>query len=249
MRRVFILLFLAANATICPALDYQYDQRVQVPSNYADPFVHKENTSSLVKNTAFNYMNELIGWCSYQKAAILIDIITTYKPEKIVEIGVWGGKSLVPMACALKANKKGKIYGIDPWNPVDSLEWVMNSDNINYWSRADYKGVLNHLTSMIEKFELRDQIELIRTTSAQAPEIADLDILHIDGNHSDVTTYLDVTKWGPLVKSGGWIIFDDMTWYENGKYTAARAVGWLDEHCIRFAQIREDCDWGIWFKP
>ena len=141
---------------------YHYEERVYC-SNYADQLVEKENVSSLLKHTAFNYMNQLDGWCSYQKAAILIDIVTLYKPETIVEIGVWGGKSLVPMACALRTNKKGKIYGIDPWNPVDSLEGVMNNDNINYWSRADYEGVLNNLVSKIEKFELTNQIQLIRT--------------------------------------------------------------------------------------
>jgi hypothetical protein len=50
------------------------------------------------------------------------------------------------------------------------------------------------------------------------------------------------------VKKGGWIVFDDMTWFENGIYTAARAVEWLDEHCVRFAQFSENCDWGIWYK-
>ena len=226
-------------------IDYPYYVK---PASYADSIVYKENVSSLLKHTAFNYMDQLDGWCSYNKAAILIDLIALAKPEVVVEIGVWGGKSLVPMACALKANKKGRVYGIDPWNPIESLQHIMDGSNINYWSRADHEAVLNHLVDKIGKFQLGDHVELIRATSAMADEIPGIDILHIDGNHSDPTTYLDVTKWVPLVKKGGWIIFDDMTWFENGVYTAARAVEWLDEHCVRFAQFSENCDWGIWYK-
>jgi len=228
-------------------IDYCYEASAQ-PASHVDSLVYKENVSSLLKHTAFNYMDQLDGWCSYNKAAILIDLIALSKPETVVEIGVWGGKSLIPMACALKANKKGRVYGIDPWNSIESLQHVMDGSNIDYWSRADHEGVLRNLNEKIEKFQLRPQVELIRATSAEAPEIPNIDILHIDGNHSDATTYLDVTKWVPLVKKGGWIIFDDMTWFENGVYTAARAVAWLDEYCVRFAQFSENCDWGIWCK-
>jgi len=63
-----------------------------------------------------------------------------------------------------------------------------------------------------------------------------------------VTSYLDVTKWVPLVKSGGWIIFDDITWYENGQFTNARAVDWLNAHCKKFAEFQDNCVWGIWVK-
>jgi hypothetical protein len=96
---------------------------------------------------------------------------------------------------------------------------------------------------------LEHQIKLIRGTSLEVQPIFDIDILHIDGNHSDVTSYIDVTKWVPLVKSGGWIIFDDMTWYENGKFTNARAVEWLDTHCKKIAEFQDNCVWGVWVKP
>ncbi|MBI2810794.1 MAG: class I SAM-dependent methyltransferase [Candidatus Melainabacteria bacterium] len=50
-----------------------------------------------------------------------MDYIFELKPERVVEIGVFGGKSLVPMACALRANQKGRIYGIDPWDNKESV--------------------------------------------------------------------------------------------------------------------------------
>lgn len=201
-----------------------------------------------VKKDAFVYMDQLVGWCSRQKASFLVEQILMRKPETIVEIGVYGGKSLVPMAYALKINGRGKIYGIDPWSAECSLEGVQNASNIAYWGTQDYEAVLYHLIKKIEKFDLGEQVELIRATSKEAPLIQGIDLLHIDGNHSEHTSYFDVTKWVPLVKEGGLIIFDDMTWYENGTFTTAKAVKWLDERCTKLAEFSDACVWGVWIK-
>jgi predicted O-methyltransferase YrrM len=178
-----------------------------------------------------------------------MDLIFKNRPETIVEIGVFGGKSLVPMAFALKGNKKGKIYGIDPWSNQASIEHVQNEVNRHWWGTLNLEAIRLGLVSQITRFGLDPYVELIQKTSADTPPIPNIDMLHIDGNHSDPTSYFDVIKWVPLVKSGGWIIFDDMTWYENGTYTTARAVAWLDEHCLKFGEFKDGCVWGIWVKP
>src|SRR5690242_905215 len=103
-----------------------------------------------IKAEAFNYMQQLDGWCSAEKASVLIDLIQKTRPEKIVEIGVWGGKSLVPMACALRANGFGKVFGIDPWNSASSLEEVMNESNRAYWGTVDHEFVYRHLIEKIQ---------------------------------------------------------------------------------------------------
>ena len=202
-----------------------------------------------VRDQAFAYMKQLDGWCAENKAGILIDLILKNKPEIIVEIGVWGGKSLVPMAQALRANQKGKIYGIDPWDNQASMEEVVHPENQAFWGRVDHTAVMNGLIGKIREFGLDNQIELIRATSEDAPAIDEIDVLHIDGNHSDKTSYFDATKWVPYVKKGGFIIFDDMTWYENGTYTTARAVEWLNDNCMKIGVFSDTCIWGIWVKP
>lgn len=202
-----------------------------------------------VKKKAHVFMEQLEGWCAEKKADILIDIVLKMKPEVVVEIGVWGGKSLTPMACALKAAGQGVIYGIDPWDSNESIRWVMNESSLTYWSRADHQAVKQRLVNRLADFELTDWVCLIQATSEEAEPIYNIDILHVDGNHSDQTSYLDVTKWVPLMKSGGFIIFDDMSWYENNQFTTARAVEWLNQHCIKFAEFNDDCLWGIWIKP
>ncbi len=209
--------------------------------------------SKSIRERTLEYSSGLEGWCSKGKAGILFDLVLKTKPKTIVEIGVWGGKSLIPMAVALKANKKGKIYGIDPWDPYASIEEVKEEVNRNYYLSVDHEWILLGLIDAIDYIHMGNHIELIRSTSINAPLIEEIDILHVDGNHSNKTSMEDVHKWVPLVKNGGWVIFDDMTWHENGVNTTAQAVHWLDANCVRLAVFEDiqtwGCVWGIWVKP
>ncbi len=218
------------------------------PPYHLESLIDQRESTSALKNTAYWHMDQIHGWCSHTKASILIDIIQKIEATTIVEIGVWGGKSLIPMAYALKMQGKGKIYGIDPWSNAESIVGVKNSSNLAYWSQIDHEGVYQSLVQNLERFDLKPQVELIRMSSEKAAPIGEIDLLHIDGNHSDITSYLDVTKWAPLVRSGGWIVVDDISWFENGEYTQAESVQWLDEHCLRMGEISDTCIWGIWVK-
>jgi predicted O-methyltransferase YrrM len=222
-------------------MDMDYNQNEKDVSHY-EYVVTKTNNTEL-KSAVFLSMKELHGWCSEEKASTLIDIILANKPQKIVEIGVWGGKSLIPMAYAVKANGSGAVYGIDPWSAQESADG-MDGVNYEWWSQVDHELVYQSLVSSIKKFELENQIVLVRDTSENAPLISDIDILHIDGNHSDEASFIDVSKWVPCVKSGGLVIFDDVNWGTTG-----RAVSLLNEECIPLAEFRGDNIWGIWVKP
>lgn len=196
-----------------------------------------------LRERAYAAMAQMEGWCSNKKACLLMDLILAIRPEIIVEIGVFGGKSVVPMAYALQYNRKGKIYGIDPWSSACSAEG-MDGVNFEWWSAVEHEKIYQRLQHQIDEFDLRDQIELIRATSEACPPIPNIDILHIDGNHSEKASYLDVTKWVPLVRSGGIIIFDDVNWE-----TTRAATEWLHESCIYVGEVMGDNIWGIWLKP
>lgn len=222
--------------------------------DYVPPVSHYEytvkgstNTDSnkRFKQTALYAMKQLQGWCSEYKASTLMDLVWFMRPQTVVEIGVFGGKSLVPMAFAVKAlNNGGVVYGIDPWSSIASAEG-QDGDNKDYWGTLDHDAILSGLQQKIEQFNLSDQIELIRATSEEAQPIENIDILHIDGNHSDDASYFDAIKWVPLVRRGGMIIFDDITWE-----TIDKALVWMDENCIKLIQVDDqENSWGIWIKP
>ena len=202
-----------------------------------------------IKQQAIIMMENIEGWCSKQKASILMDIILQIRPEIVVEIGVFGGKSLIPMALALKANGIGKIYGIDAWDEDVSALNTINLEHGDWWATIDHNAILKELLKLIRKWNLQNQIELIIDTSENAPLISPIDVLHIDGNHSEINSLGDVTKWVPMVRPGGWIIFSDMNWCENGVCTTARAVQYLNATCEKFVDFAEGETWGIWIKP
>lgn len=205
--------------------------------------VDEISVKDILKEQAFQAMDKLEGWCSKQKASVLIDLVRFKKPKIVVEIGVFGGKSLVPMAFAVRENGYGKVYGIDPWDKLSSTEG-MDGVNYEWWNSIDHLKILNGLKARIHEFNLDDQIELIQATSEDAEPIGPISLLHIDGNHSEKTSFIDVTKWVPLVEKGGLVIFDDVNWS-----TTKSAVEWLDNNCIRFSQFSGDNIWGIWVKP
>lgn len=223
-----------------PAIDYEQPKQELVSLVYEKGRILQTDK---IKQDAFKKMTALEGWCTHSKASILIDIITMTRPKRIVEIGVWGGKSLVPMACALKANNYGKIYGIDPWSSQESAKGQEGA-NQQFWSKVDHISVMQGLQQKIKQFDLNDRIKLIRKTSEDAEPIGSIDILHIDGNHSVEAALIDLNKWVPYVKRGGFIIFDDMYWAGRRE-----PVDWLNENCVKLKEFKGDNRWGIWIKP
>lgn len=212
------------------------------PASHVEYVANAMSETEALKQHVYDCMDKLEGWCPKEKASVLIDLVTILRPRIIVEIGVFGGKSLIPMAFALKLNGMGKIYGIDPWTNSASIEG-MDGPNKDYWASVDHDAILQGLMLKIKEFNLERQVQLLRFTSEDAPQIKSIDILHIDGNHSEKTSYFDATKWVPLVRKGGLIIFDDVSWG-----TTEKAVQWVEMHCIKLAEFKGDNVWGIWVK-
>lgn len=198
---------------------------------------------SAVKTKVFHAMDQLDGWCSKFKASVLVDLVLMLKPENVVEVGVFGGKSLVPMAIACQSINKGVVTGIDPWSADRSIEG-MDGANFNWWGSINHEAILNHLISKINHFELNEWIVLSRNTSEGAEPIQNIDILHIDGNHSEKAAEFDIKKWVPLVRKGGVVIMDDINWDGPKK-----AMEWLNMHCTKLAEFDDSgSSWGIWVK-
>ncbi len=206
----------------------------QIPQNFVE--------QRKVKEQAFARMKQLHGWCTDNKASVLMDLIFNHRPEVVVEVGIYGGKSLIPMAMALQYLKKGKIYGIDPWEASQSVVGFMDA-NSDWWGMLDHEQIMQDYLRKVREFDLEEFVRTLRTTSANSKPIYGIDLIHIDGNHSEDSAYFDVQKWIPLVNSGGFIVFDDVDWR-----TTDRAVEWLDENCIRITTFHEGNAWGIWMK-
>jgi cephalosporin hydroxylase len=185
-----------------------------------------------VKNKVCTVLPSIYGWCSQEKALNFIDLVIEVQPQVCVEIGVFGGSSLFPVACALKFLRKGIIYGIDPWDKGECIKYYdskKDEANIQWWTSINLEAIYNAYMNMIKRFGLEKYCKTIRSTSEKAVSniIADIDILHIDGNHSEASFLQDVMLYFPKVRSGGYIWLNDALWDE-----AQPAADFLLQHCV-----------------
>jgi len=178
---------------------------------------------------------KLIGWCSDEKAEEIIDLILEEKPKVYVEIGVFGGSSLFPVLATFKYLKQGKVYAIDSWSNDVCIKNLDDTDpNKKWWEKVDLKQVHNSFKSMLKNYKMEKICKIFKCTSENALknfEDNSIDVLHIDGNYSEETTYNDVVKYLPKVKKDGFIWLSNIYWYVNGEMPREKAFEYLFDNC------------------
>lgn len=173
---------------------------------------------------------KLDGWCSPEKGQTLAALVLGTHPEVCVEIGVWGGRSALPIALALKEIGRGTLICIDPWSNAASAEGQVNVQDAEWWGKvADHETVYNRFLNTIAEHGIGQCVRVVRQRSDQVPVPANIDLLHIDGNHSDQAVK-DVERFAPNVRAGGFVCCDDLDWSGGG---VRRAVAKLQSMGFR----------------
>lgn len=194
------------------------------------------------------------GWCPAEKARQMAGLILMTKPRVVVEIGVYGGKSLLPQALALRhlhrnGGERGIVWGIDPWTIAAADEgWDgvtgHKADHRRWWlDRSDLDGQLRRVAEVVTELDLWPFVRLVGLGSE---DVADafirnpIDILHVDGNHASTVCTRDVQLYVPRVRPGGWVWMDDTAWE-----TTQPAVRQMHARC----QLVLDCThWRLYRK-
>jgi predicted O-methyltransferase YrrM len=161
------------------------------------------------------------GWCSIDKANILIDLVKQSDPNLIVEFGVFGGKSLLALALAVKHKQiPCKVIGIDSWTAEASLEGTNDKPNDDWWSKIDYNDIYGYAKNLMVTNGVSSFVELWKDKSRNVSskfENDSIDILHQDSNHSEEITCEEVELYWNKIKKGGIWIFDDTNWATTQK--------------------------------
>jgi len=169
---------------------------------------YKDRTIASIKNIA--------GWCSDDKAFLIMDIIKNHQPQLCVEIGVFAGKSLYPIAKAIQYNRSGKVLAIDAWNSKIATQGFARTDpNYAWWNQLNYNQFYYNTLSLINQSNLAQYCTLIKKSSQEALELfADesIDFIHFDGNHNAEFAFWDVYNYFPKVKDSGYILLNDPNW-------------------------------------
>ncbi len=123
------------------------------------------------------------------KALTFADLIVTQGIRDAVEIGVYRGRSLLPVAAMLKLVGGGKVIGIDPWSAEEAMqhdEHEAGEAVREFAATHPWEETYQRVVQAIEILELGGHCELRRLGSeAAAPGVPErsVGLVHIDGNH------------------------------------------------------------------
>lgn len=168
----------------------------------------------------------LPGWCPIDKMCTMAAMVVALRPATIVSIGIYGGRSIIPMALACKEIKHGVCYGIDPWDVVASVA-DQPPEHAEHWGKVDHEQIYNGFMDAVKKFGIAQQVRVIRSTSdaADISKFKSIDLLEVDGNHS-LQALRDVQRFCPLISVGGICILDDLDWGSG----PVQAEAWIIQH-------------------
>lgn len=150
------------------------------------------------------------GWCSNGKAAHLASLVLAMGGGNVLEIGVYAGRSFIPMAMAVKHCGRGMAYGIDPFTVEAAVE-NEQPQHKEWWERMPFERIEEILMENLAEQQLGQWVEIIRSKSSEVSNLPDLNVLHIDGNH-ERGAITDAIKFAPLVVIGGYCVLDDVGW-------------------------------------
>ncbi len=193
----------------------------------------------LLKNQVFQ---ELEGsWCSREKASLLMDCVFLTRPKVCVEVGVFTGSSLLPVAVTLKHLKRGKVFAVDAWDNEEAVRYSKKEDaNKMWWSSIDMKAALRAFSQSIDAWKLNSYVRIIAKPSVDAVFfVPSIDFIHIDGNPSKEGFLQDLLDYLPKVKVGGYVLFSNLLVSEGSTLPKVEALFSISDFFASYELIEE----------
>lgn len=190
-----------------------------------------------LKEDVSSYLGK--GWCSQEKLNLLMDLIAIEQPQVCVEVGVFAGDSLLPVASALSFVGQGTVYAIDAWSNSEAVKyWSEKDPNKAWWSTVKMEDALLNFQTRLDYWKLQPYCEVVQQPSSLAVDlIPEIDFLHLDGDYSEQGSTLDVELYLPKVKSGGYILLSNLFTMVNNQQPKLKAFYALLESCEMVVEI------------
>ena len=137
------------------------------------------------------------AWTSHLHFAY--DLVAVLKPALLVELGVDRGESYFAFCQAAAENQTGmRCFGIDTWR---------GDEHAGGYDETTFAQVAGHNRANYESFS-----ELQRSSFDDALarfENQSIDVLHLDGLHTEAAVRHDVESWLPKLRAGGILLLHD----------------------------------------
>lgn len=152
-----------------------------------------------------NVKIEINGRICHHKIKILYGLAKYFNLNKYIEIGVHNGSS---MAYTLQSPSISECVGIDPFEDL-----VTNDPHMKHYQNNDKITLEKTKNNIMLNNKFNAKINLIKDYSENTNIDNldnDYDLLFIDGNHNYKYVMNDFNKFKNVIKSGGYIVFDDL---------------------------------------
>jgi Methyltransferase domain len=169
--------------------------------------------------------------------AFAYDLVAEMKPRLLVELGVDRGESYFTFCQSAAENQTGtRCFGIDTWQ---------GDQHAGGYDETTFTQVSAHNRENYEAFST-----LIRSDFDEAREgFADgtIDLLHLDGLHTEEAVRHDVEAWLPKIQPGGILLLHDVGVQAKG-FGVWKIWEELKESG-RFWTFHDGPGLGVWQKP
>jgi hypothetical protein len=138
------------------------------------------------------------AWTSHLHFAY--DLVAVMKPASLVELGVDRGESYFTFCQAADENQTGtRLFGIDTWR---------GDQHAGGYDETTFAQVSGHNRDNYESFStlLRSNFDDALAQFADAS----IDVLHLDGLHTETAVRHDVDSWLPKLRPGGILLLHDV---------------------------------------
>jgi hypothetical protein len=138
------------------------------------------------------------AWTSHLYFAY--DLVAALKPATLVELGVDRGESYFAFCQSVAENKtRTRCFGVDSWQ---------GDQHAGGYDETTFAQVAAHNRANYEGFSA-----LIRSRFEEALDFflgESIDVLHLDGLHTEAAVRYDLEAWLPMLRPGGLLLLHDV---------------------------------------
>jgi methyltransferase family protein len=165
------------------------------------------------------------------------DLVAVLKPAVLVELGVDRGESYFTFCQAAAENQTGtRCFGIDTWR---------GDQHAGGYDETTFAEVCEHNRANYESFST-----LLRCGFDEALgrfEDRSIDVLHVDGLHTEAAVRHDVESWLPKLRPGGILLLHDVA--VRSKDFGVWKIWDELQNQSRSWTFRDGPGLGVWQKP
>ena len=184
------------------------------------PSLNQESLFEYCQKVAKDIEGDFGGGSPTPKVFVMAYLASLDNLQSYLEIGVYRGRSLFPVAFSIARNR-GYSIGVDPYRVGDALERdveePLGRKIDEFLHGLDFESIFRAVVDYRDASDFGQTVRLYRGTANDffqelGGANSTFDLVHIDGNHDTRFVEQDFENSLKYVSQGGFIVFDDIDW-------------------------------------